>query len=77
MTISKNTGVPLIETLGIGDGMTDWNFMEICGYAGAMGNGSAELKVKVITKGDNGYVGTSVNENGVLDVLKHFDVLKE
>lgn len=77
MTISKNTCVPLEETLGIGDGMTDWNFMEICGYAGAMGNGSIELKEKVLAKGDRGYTGSSVDENGVLDILKHFDVMKE
>lgn len=76
MTISKNTGVPLSETLGIGDGMTDWNFMEICGYAGAMGNGSRELKEKVSSKGERGYIGTSVEKNGVLDILKHLDVLK-
>jgi hydroxymethylpyrimidine pyrophosphatase-like HAD family hydrolase len=55
--------------------MSDWGFMEICGYAGAMGNASTELKEKVQAKGDNGYVGTSVDENGVLDILRHFEIM--
>ncbi|MBI5614602.1 HAD family phosphatase [Candidatus Gottesmanbacteria bacterium] len=74
-TISKNTGVLLFETLGIGDGMTDWHFMDICGYAGAMGNAVTELKEKVHLKGNRGYIGTSVNENGVLNIFKHFGLI--
>ena len=70
--ISKHTGVSLQEMLGVGDGMTDWQFIEICGYAGAMGNASQELKDKVIAMGTNGYIGKSVNENGLLDILAHF-----
>lgn len=73
--ISEYTKVPLDAMLGIGDGMTDWQFMEICGYAGAMGNGSQELKDKIVTKGDRGFIGGSVDENGVLDILKHFSVI--
>lgn len=72
--ISKHTGVSLQEMLGVGDGMTDWQFMEICGYAGAMGNASQELKDKLVTKGINGYIGKSVDENGLLDILSHFKV---
>jgi hydroxymethylpyrimidine pyrophosphatase-like HAD family hydrolase len=74
MTISKNIGVLLTETLGIGDGMTDWKFMDICGYAGAMGNAVTQLKEKVQSRGDHGYIGTSVDEHGVLDILKHFHI---
>lgn len=73
--IAEHTKVPLDAMLGIGDGMTDWQFMEICGYAGAMGNGSQELKDKIITKGNRGYIGGSVDENGLLDILKHFKVI--
>jgi len=72
--ISQYTEVPLTEMLGIGDGHSDWRFMEICGYAGAMGNASQELKDLVKTKGTDGYVGTSVDENGLLDILHHFNV---
>ena len=73
--ISESAEVPLRTMLGVGDGMTDWQFMEICGYAGAMGNGSDELKDKIITKGKNGYIGETVDENGLLDILKHFGVI--
>lgn len=73
--ISKHTGISLQEMLGVGDGMTDWQFMEICGYAGAMGNASQELKDKVISKGQNGYIGKSVDENGLLNILSHFKVI--
>ncbi len=75
-TISKQTGVPLGEMLGVGDGLTDWNFIEICGYAGAMGNASQDLKDKVIIRGEQGYVGKSIDENGVLDILKHFGLIE-
>ena len=73
--ISKTNHIPLTNFLGIGDGMTDWGFMEICGYAGAMGNATQELKDKVLTKRDNGYIGPSVDENGVVDILKHFKII--
>lgn len=75
--ISKHTGVSLDDMLGVGDGMTDWQFMEICGYAGAMGNASEELKQKAKSKGDRGYVGKSVDENGILDILAHFNVIQK
>lgn len=74
-TIAQHTGISLDTVLGIGDGMTDWQFMEICGYAGAMGNGVDELKKMVGTKGERGYVGKSVDENGVLDILSHFQLM--
>ncbi|KKP59847.1 MAG: hypothetical protein UR52_C0002G0075 [Candidatus Gottesmanbacteria bacterium GW2011_GWA1_34_13] len=73
--ISQYSKIPLNEMLGIGDGMSDWNFMEILGYAGAMGNGSQELKDKIFTKGERGFIGKSVDENGVLNILKHFKVI--
>ena len=72
--IAEYTKVPLDEMLGIGDGMTDWQFMEICGYAGVMGNGSQELKDKIVNKGEHGFIGGSVDENGVLDILEYFKV---
>jgi Cof subfamily protein (haloacid dehalogenase superfamily) len=74
LTISKHTGIALEEILGVGDGMTDWQFMEICGYAGAMGNASQELKDKVALKNGRGYVGKTVDDNGLLDILNHFNV---
>jgi HAD superfamily hydrolase (TIGR01484 family) len=73
--ISEYTKIPLNEMLGIGDGMTDWKFMEDCGFAGVMGNGSPELKTAIVSKGDHGFVGGTVDENGVIDILKYFQVI--
>ncbi len=71
--ISQTTRVPLDQMLGIGDGLSDWGFMKLCGYAGAMGNASRELK-ELVNGRDTGYIGRSVNDNGVLDIMKHFSI---
>lgn len=60
------------EILGVGDSLTDWDFIEVCGYAGAMGNAVDELKRLVSAKGSDGYIGKSVNENGILDIFQYF-----
>lgn len=75
-TISKFTNVSLEYFLGIGDGMTDWQFMDICGYAGAMGNASKDLKNVVLSKQTHGYIGKSVDENGVLDIVRHYGLIE-
>lgn len=62
------------EMLGVGDSLTDWDFIGVCGYAGAMGNAVPDLKKLVLSKGKNGYVGKSVNENGILDVFRYFEL---
>lgn len=74
LTIAKHTGIPLEQTLGVGDGMTDWNFIELCGFAGIMGNASEDLKHIAATKGEGNYyyIGPSVNENGLLAIFEHF-----
>ncbi len=68
-------GVSSDQTLGIGDWISDWEFMEECGYVGAMGNANDELKEKVKTKGDGHFViGGDVDEDGILKILDHFGV---
>jgi len=62
------------ELLGIGDSTADWQFIEQCGYAGAMGNASEELKKLVSTKGKNAFIGTSVDENGILKIFDYFSL---
>lgn len=73
--ISKCTNIELTEMLGIGDTIMDWQFMSLCGFAGAMGNATQELKQKVDEIGDRGFIGKSVDENGVIDILKHFSLV--
>lgn len=73
-TISQTTKVSFDQMLGIGDSLSDWGFMKLCGYVGAVGNASKELK-ELVDYRDNGYIGKSVNENGVIDIMKHFSIL--
>lgn len=61
------------ETLGIGDSLADWNFMEVCKYAATVGDESQELKDAVKTKGEGrNFIGKSVDKNGFLDILNYF-----
>lgn len=70
--VAKHSGIELKELLGVGDSTADWQFMKQCGYVAAMGNASDELKKAVATKGEHSYIGRSVDENGILDILDHF-----
>lgn len=74
ITISKHIGIPFEQILGVGDGMTDWNFMQLCKYVGVMGNASKELKEIVRLKTDS-FIGPGVDENGILSIFEHFHVL--
>lgn len=73
--LSKNLGVRLDDILGVGDTMHDWQFIEMCGYGGTLSDGDETLKKLVLQKGDRGFVGGVVNQNGVLDVLAHFGLI--
>ena len=73
--ISKATGIALENTLGVGDSGSDWQFIDMCGYGSAMGNAKQELKDKVLTKEEKGFIAGSVDENGLLNVLSHFDLI--
>ncbi len=65
--------IPLADTLGVGDSMSDWQFIKLCGYGAAMGNASAELKQLVLSKGTaHSFIAPSVEENGVLKVFDYF-----
>ena len=70
INIAKILDVPLENILAVGDSSSDWKFMSLCGYVGAMGNATDELKKLVKTKGDGKYiVGGHVDDNGILDIL--------
>lgn len=70
INIAKILDVPLENMLGVGDSTSDWKFIELCGYAGAMGNATNELKTLVESKGTGKYfVGSSVDKNGVIEIL--------
>lgn len=71
--IIKSLSLSFENVLGVGDSATDWKFIELCGYAASVENGTKEIKELVQTKQDGKYtIGKSVDENGILDILKYF-----
>ena len=73
MKISELTGIALKDTLAIGDSANDWTFMELCGYAATLGNGSPELKELLKTKKTHGYVtDKTIDEDGLVAILDYF-----
>lgn len=66
MKVSQSLGIPLTDTLGVGDTLGDWEFMKKCGYAATMAEAPDELKELVQ------FTAPSVNDNGILQILKHF-----
>jgi len=71
--IARITGIPLDNFLGIGDSTSDWQFIEPCGYGGAVSNASQELKDLVLSKGESrSFIGPGVDEHGILKILDHF-----
>ncbi|MBP9813691.1 HAD family phosphatase [Candidatus Woesebacteria bacterium] len=68
-------GIDMSDCLGVGDSTSDWQFMELCGYASTLGNGSTELKNLVNVKNDRGFItDKSVDENGILSIFEHFSL---
>lgn len=72
LTIANYAKISPEEMLGVGDGLSDWNFMQLCQYVGVMGNASEDLRKVAQTKGKNCFIGPSVDENGLLAIFRHF-----
>jgi hydroxymethylpyrimidine pyrophosphatase-like HAD family hydrolase len=73
LSISRILNIPFDRILGVGDSTSDWQFIELCKYAGVMANGSDELKELVKQKGQGNYIiGGHVDENGVIEILDFF-----
>jgi hydroxymethylpyrimidine pyrophosphatase-like HAD family hydrolase len=71
--IASILDVPIENMLAVGDSTSDWKFISLCGYAGAMGNATSELKELVKSKGEGKYmVGGHVDENGIIDILNWY-----
>jgi len=73
--LSEYLGIDLKDVLGVGDTIHDWDFIEICGYKGAMGNATEELKSKFNFKNDNEFLGGNVNEDGIIKILENFNLI--
>jgi HAD superfamily hydrolase (TIGR01484 family) len=73
LKIAQHAHIQLGELLGIGDSTSDWQFIEQCGFAGTLSNGTDELKELVQLKGNQGFIGNkSVDENGVIEIFDYF-----
>ncbi|MEK7557255.1 MAG: HAD hydrolase family protein, partial [Patescibacteria group bacterium] len=71
--ILRSLDISFANTLGVGDSSSDWQFIELCQYGAAVGNASEELKKLVTSKGKEfSYIGPTVDENGIIDILNHF-----
>ncbi len=73
ISVAKLLGIKLTDYLGVGDSLSDWQFIEICGQGAAMGNAAEDLKQLVTSKGKGKwYIGSTVNENGIINILDYF-----
>ena len=72
--IAQSSKLKPEELLGIGDSTSDWQFIEHCGYAATMENGSDKLKQLIAVKKDRAHIGGSVDENGVLAIFDYFNL---
>lgn len=70
MIMKKNNLQPE-ECLGIGDSDSDYAFMSLCRNQATLANAQFQLKQNVVKS--NGYYSPySVDENGFIDILKHY-----
>jgi HAD superfamily hydrolase (TIGR01484 family) len=60
------------NSLGAGDSTNDWNFVQLCKYVATLENGTVEIQEFVKSRGVNGYICPSVEENGILKALEYF-----
>lgn len=74
--VIKNLHISFEEVLGVGDSTSDWSFMQLCGYGATLANGTEELKKLLKSKGEGKYFVSngSVDENGILEIFKHFSL---
>jgi hydroxymethylpyrimidine pyrophosphatase-like HAD family hydrolase len=70
--LSSLLNIPLENMLGMGDGLMDLEFMRVCGFCGTLAQADESVKKFVEGRGVCGFVGPSVDENGMLDVLAYF-----
>lgn len=71
--IIQSLGIPFEQVLGIGDSMSDWNFMDLCACVGVVGNDTDTLQQLANTKGSGNYFfGRDVNDHGILEILDYY-----
>lgn len=67
--VANNLSCPLDTFIGFGDGENDIEFLNVCGIGVAMGNASDSVKQAA------DYVTDSVQDNGIVSALAHFQLI--
>jgi len=75
LKMMKRCGINRDEVLSVGNSDSDWNFMRETDYVATLENGQNGLKTLVNLAGSRGFVSKSVDENGFIDILNHFELI--
>ncbi len=67
--IAEHLGININETMAFGDGGNDLTMLRAAGVGVAMGNALDEVKAHA------DYITSSVDENGITNALKHFEII--
>ncbi|RJQ36281.1 HAD-IIB family hydrolase [Candidatus Microgenomates bacterium] len=70
--VAQNLNISLDNVLAVGDTLGDWEFMKVCKYVGTLENAEEELKKMVKLKGENSFIGPSVDNHGIIKIINHF-----
>ncbi|MDD4062696.1 MAG: HAD hydrolase family protein [Candidatus Pacebacteria bacterium] len=74
--VANHYNLSFEESLGIGDSLGDWSFMELCKYRGTLQNAQKELKDLVLSdKNRYGFIGGDVNQDGIIDIFNNFKLI--
>ena len=69
IAIAHHEGLDVSQTIAFGDGGNDTSMIRQAGIGIAMGNAIEELKQEA------DYVTTTVDEDGILNALRHFELI--
>jgi Cof subfamily protein (haloacid dehalogenase superfamily) len=71
--VANTLKIPLENFLAVGDTVSDWSFIQLCGYGATLKNGGSDIQelIKSMSKGKS-FIAPHVDENGILDVFKNF-----
>ena len=67
--IAEHMGIDISETMAFGDGGNDLTMLRAAGIGVAMGNALDTVKAHA------DYVTSSVDEDGITNALKHFEII--
>ena len=69
LAIARHEGLDAADTIAFGDGGNDMSMIRQAGIGIAMGNATSELKQQA------DYVTTTVDEDGILNALRHYGIV--